>query len=283
MPEPTIPAATVVVVRDGLAGLELLMVKRHERSRDLPGLSVFPGGLVEPADAEPSLASAATGYSHERASAALGEALERAAARSLYVAACRELFEEAGLLLARHDDGGRLGTELLARAAEIRLAVQSGSETLADFLGRERAHLALDALVPLARWITPEFQMRRWDARFFLTRAPDEQRALHDGTEIAETLWIRPADALADYRAGGTTLAPPTFCVLEGMAPFESAGTALEATRAAGPPRPILPVPLAGAPDLTMLYPGDHQYPGERGDGRNRLILDGGRWRSERQ
>lgn len=279
MPVEAIPAATVVVLRDGDRGPEVLVVRRHERADDFAGVSVFPGGIVDLGDADPALAPAASGFAPARAIAELGEPLEEAAARALYVAACRELFEEAGLLLA-----SGVAPDALGRLCEIRAALQAGRETLRAALERESGVLRLDNLLPIARWITPEMAPRRWDTRFFLVDAPAGQTAQCDGTETSEAVWLRPADALAAYGAGQHVLAPPTFRVLEELVPFASIAEASAALRASGPPQPILPVHLAGAPDLTIVYPGDRDYPGGgAGSNRlNRLILDRGRWRSER-
>ena len=277
MPAPAIPAATVVVLRDGSRGLEVLLVRRHDRARDLAGVSVFPGGLVEPGDADPELSAVESGFDVERARRELGEDLPDGEARSLYVAACRELFEEAGLLLARSVDAGAFD-----RLCAIRTAVQAGTESWREALDREGCVLALDGLLPFARWITPEFQPRRWDARFFLATAPAAQDARCDGTETSEALWLRPREALDAYVAGAHQLAPPTFRVLEELGDFPTVDAARAALRANGPPQPILPVPLRDAPVLTMVYPGDRDYPGSNVVGLNRLSLVDGRWKSER-
>lgn len=278
MPAEPIPAATVVVLRDALGGPEVLMVRRHERAADFAGASVFPGGLVDPSDADPDLAPPASGFSLARALAALGEPLAETEARSLYVAACRELFEEAGLLLAQ-----RVDEDALRRLCERRAALQAGTERLAAALAREGCVLALARLTPFARWITPEFQKRRWDTRFFVAEAPEGQQAESDGTETSEAVWLHPAAALGAYRAGDHLLAPPTFRVLEELCDFSTVAAACAVLGSAGPPRPILPVPLREAPTLTMVYPGDRDYPGGcGGGGLNRLVLEGGRWRSQR-
>lgn len=277
-----VAAATVVVLRDSPSGPEVLMVRRHETADDFAGVSVFPGGLVEASDSDPNLAPPQSGFRLEAALAAVGEALAPSALRALYVAACRELFEESSLLLARGDDGTPLDVAVVERLTSLRLPLQSGEKSLKSLLARERAVLTLDGLVPLARWITPEFQRRRWDARFFLVAAPPRQIARCDGTETCEALWWLPAQALDAYRAGEHLLAPPTFRVLEELLPYGSVADAFAAARSAGPPRPILPVRLADVPCPTLVYPGDRDYPGESGAGLNRVVLDAGRWRSER-
>jgi 8-oxo-dGTP pyrophosphatase MutT (NUDIX family) len=277
-----VAAATVVVLRDSPLGPEVLMVRRHERSGDFAGASVFPGGLVDPQDADPDLVPAETGFVVESAVAALGEVIPEATARALHVAACRELFEEANMLLARRPHGEPIGEAALERSARLRFGLQAGTESLKSVLERENAVLALDALLPFARWITPEFQPRRWDARFFLVEAPAGQIALCDGTETCEAVWLRPEAALAAYRAGEHMLAPPTFRVLEDLQAYTSVPEAFAALRRAGPPRPILPVSLAGAELVTLVYPGDRDYPGDIATGLNRLVLRDGRWQSER-
>jgi 8-oxo-dGTP pyrophosphatase MutT (NUDIX family) len=277
MPAQPTPAATVVVLRDRPGGPEVLMVRRHERAGDFAGASVFPGGLVDASDADPELVPSESGFSPERAIAALGEKLAEAEARALYVAACRELFEEAGLLLVRCIDQGTL-----RRLCELRAAVQAGTLPLRAALQREGCVLALTRLTPFARWITPEFQKRRWDTRFFVAEAPDDQTAECDGKETSEAVWLTPAAALDAYRAGDQQLAPPTFRVLEELCDFSTTASACAALGFAGPPRAILPVPLRDAPVLTMVYPGDRDYPGGGASGLNRLVLDGGRWKSQR-
>ena len=151
----------------------------------------------------------------QRALAALGEPLEETETRALYVAACRELFEEAGLLLAHGVD-----ERSFRRLCELRPALQAGTEQLRMALAREGCVLALARLTPFARWITPEFQKRRWDTRFFVAEAPEGQTAECDGTETSEAVWLAPAAALDAYGAGEHLLAPPTFRVLEDLCGF---------------------------------------------------------------
>jgi 8-oxo-dGTP pyrophosphatase MutT (NUDIX family) len=253
------------------------MVRRHERAGDFAGASVFPGGLVDASDADPELAPPESGFSPERALVALGEELAESKARALYVAACRELFEEAGLLLVCRVDQGAL-----RRLCELRPALQAGTLPLRAALQREGCVLALTRLTPFTRWITPEFQKRRWDTRFFVAEAPEDQTAKCDGTESSEAVWLTPAEALDAYRAGEHRLAPPTFRVLEELCDFSTTASACAALGFTGPPRPILPVSLRDAPVLTMVYPGDRDYPGGGASGLNRLVLDGGRWKSQR-
>lgn len=238
-PAPPRDAASILLLRDAPAGLEVLVVRRHESSRDFAGASVFPGGNVDPADEDDTSPWIARPFDAEVARRRLGEALDDARLRALHVAACRELHEEAGV------------------------------------------RIATDRLRPFARWITPVHQPRRWDTRFFLAAAPADQIAAADGGETREAIWLRPEAAIAAYRAGEHVLAPPTFRLLEELAPFSSAIAALEA---ATPPRPVLPHLLRKTPELTLVYPGDRDYPGERaGGGLNRIVSRDGRWFSIRE
>jgi 8-oxo-dGTP pyrophosphatase MutT (NUDIX family) len=279
MPTEPFASATVVVLRNGPRGPEVLLVRRHERSGDFAGASVFPGGLVEPQDSDPALGHE---LAAEEALAALAEPLAPQTARALYVAACRELFEEAALLLARTPDGRPLDRAAIDRAVADRLLLQAGELSFRTLLERERAVLALDRLRPFTRWITPETAPRRWDARFFIAEAPPGQTAQCDGTETCEALWMPPRDALDAYYAGEHQLAPPTFRVLEELQTFATVADAFGAIGAAGPTEPILPVHLPGQPTLTMVYPGDRDYPTGNARGLNRIVLHEGRWRSER-
>src|SRR5207244_8795123 len=108
--------------------------------------------------------------------------------------------------LARRSEGAPLSSVALGD----RIALQSGELSFRALLANERAILALDGLLPFARWITPEPAPRRWDARFFLAEAPETQQAQCDGTEPCDAAWLRPLDALAAYRGGHPLLAPPT-------------------------------------------------------------------------
>ena len=241
MPEAPRDAASVLLLRDGSAGLEVLMVRRVESSRDFAGASVFPGGLVEIEDSDPAGAWLGAPFDVATARLALGEELADETIRSLYACACRELHEEACV------------------------------------------RITADRLIPVARWITPEFQKRRWDTRFFLAVDPDAQDVAADGNETCEAIWLSPAAALAAYREGLHVLAPPTFRLLEGLLPFSTADDAVAGARRFGPPQAILPVPLANADEVTLVYPGDRDYPGESATGRNRIVMRDRRWLSIRE
>lgn len=198
-PPPCPPAATVLLLRDGAEGLEVLMVGRSPEM-SFRGAMVFPGGKVSAADSDPRLAA------HARAAADLATA-----EFANQVAAVREAFEECGVLLARP-----LGAEALVAAdrAESLLAryrpVMATPAAFVDLVIGEGLELALDRLVPFAHWIAPSFAPARFDTRFYLAPVPTEQRIRHDGQESLHATWMRPLVAIDEAEAGRCTIVFPT-------------------------------------------------------------------------
>ena len=203
------PAATVVVLRDAGQGLEVLLLRRAERGDHNSGAWVFPGGLVDAADAH--CAAHAQGIDATTAAARLGLA---EGALDYYIAAVRECFEEAGLLFA----AAAPPADASARLNDWRVRLQRGGCTLAHLCAAEGVTLALDELVYLSHWVTPLGRGKRFDTRFFVARAPLDQAAQHDDGELVEQRWLRPADALqADLK-----LMTPTRKTLEALVRFEA-------------------------------------------------------------
>jgi 8-oxo-dGTP pyrophosphatase MutT (NUDIX family) len=186
---PPRPAATIVVVRDGADGIEVLLSRRAERGDHNSDAWVFPGGIVEKNDA---LAHAAVaGLDDAEASRRLGLA---SGGLDYYVAAIRECFEESGLLFAR-----AAGPELVdldgsdaVRLAPWRGALHRGEKGIVEFCAAEGLHLAADRLVYLSHWLTPLGRAKRFDTRFFIAAVPTAQTAAHDGAELLEQMWIAP-------------------------------------------------------------------------------------------
>jgi 8-oxo-dGTP pyrophosphatase MutT (NUDIX family) len=233
------PAATVMLVRDAGAGpdgsLEVLMLRRHPESVFAAGAWVFPGGRVDDADA---LATPiAAGPSHEEANQALGLP---SGALAYWVAAARECFEEAGILLARHaDTGAWLDTSTewsSARLARHRRDVHTGAASLAAVLEAEGLVLDLSGVHYVSHWITPPGRTaRRFDTRFFVAVAPPDQPVSHDATETVESVWITPTAALARGAGGEITLLIPTIANLKALTQFSSSEELVAAARALGP------------------------------------------------
>lgn len=226
-------AATVLLLRDGDDGLEVAMLRRRLDSGFVPGAYVFPGGALDEGDRSPGWAARSAGLDDASASARL--ALP-AGGLAYWVAAVRECFEEAGVLVARHADGRPLiveGTDAAARFGRHRAGVDEGRVELLDVFAAEDLHLPAGELHYFARWITPEPAPRRYDTRFFVGRAPAGHSLRADGREAVAALWIRPADALARCRAGAFELIRPTEHSLEVLADFADTDAALAAAATA--------------------------------------------------
>jgi 8-oxo-dGTP pyrophosphatase MutT (NUDIX family) len=281
------PAATIVLLRDGRTGVEVYLVQRPAGASFMAGAHVFPGGRLEPADADPEYLTRALGGAalRERVEPVLGaERTDNLEAAGLAVV--RELFEEAGLLLARLPSGATPDDAALAAWRDARgTAAAHAHGAWQRLLAGTGARPALDALVVLGRWITPEAEPRRFDTWFFLARSPDAQTSSPDGREAVAELWASPADAIARHAAGTLRLAPPTLRTLEELARLAAegatAGAMLEAA-ARRPPSVILPHALEQDGRLWLVLPGDPRYPGAPpvDPAPRAFVLDGDRWRS---
>jgi 8-oxo-dGTP pyrophosphatase MutT (NUDIX family) len=250
-------AATVMLVRDGHDGLEVFMLRRNLNSVFVGGAYVFPGGAVDDEDRHSDLESVCEGRSDQQASEALGI---DAGGLAFWVAAIRECFEEAGVLLAYDDHGEmiRLGvSEVAARFQHHRETVDRGERRLVEICADERLRLAVDHLHYFSHWITPEGAPRRYDTRFFVCAAPPEQTALHDNRETIANLWIRPADALARNQSGGFELIFPTIRSLEAIGRFESSAELLAAAAAAGEVPDEQPRLASDGHGVRIRLPGD--------------------------
>ena len=250
------PAATVTLVRDAPGGLEVLLLKRSEQLRFMPGVYVFPGGGLDAADASPELQARCTGMKDVAASRALG--LERGGL-AYWVAAIREAFEEAGILLA-YDAAGRIvdfDGEAAERFHAYRGRLDREHGAFGGILAKEDLRLATDRLTYFGHWITPVTVPRRYDTRFFLAVAPERQRAMHDNTETVDHVWLRPRDALEADARKSLGLRLPTIKTLERFAACATTAD-LEAMLRADPAvRTLLPRVTA---DGRSVLPGDEGY-----------------------
>jgi 8-oxo-dGTP pyrophosphatase MutT (NUDIX family) len=191
------PAATALILRDRAHGLEVFMVVRHHQIEFASGALVFPGGKVDSEDANADW---------DRLTAWPPGGLDRAFA----IAALRETFEEAGILIAR----GRGAPDLLSAALARRIvAAHRGGAHRArfiDVIGSANLELATDLLVRFAHWITPIGLPKRYDTHFFIVAAPVDQTGAHDGSESVEGYWVRPAEALQEAKDGKRSILPVT-------------------------------------------------------------------------
>lgn len=247
-------AASVVMLRDAPAGMEVLLLKRHAASSVLGGAHVFPGGKLDPADTELDML-AYLDRDVQALHAALREpALSPLEAAGLHVAALREAFEESGLLLA-HGASQRLA-ELAAMRATQGLTF---NRLLADLSLR----LDTSNLVPWSRWITPRVpsvSSKRFDTRFFIALVGDGPEVSHDNHEAVESTWLRPRAALEMYWEGRMMLAPPQIMSLVHLGRHRSGQDVLDEARAAGPAL-IQPHTCEIDGLRVVCYPGDERHP----------------------
>jgi 8-oxo-dGTP pyrophosphatase MutT (NUDIX family) len=256
------PASTVIVLRDSSAGPEVFMVRRHQDTAFMGGAYVFPGGRVDAADHD---GSDAWCDGLEPATAQLSS-LDAEVAVAFHVAAARELFEEAGVLLAR-DAGGNFvsltGDEVHARFNAYRLDVHGGRATLRSIVEREQLRLALDALVLFAHWVTPPIDTRQFDTRFFMARVPPDQTPAHDETETTHSSWLTPSYALAQAVSSHIVLPVPTWTTIRELERFATVDAAM---RWAKGRRVVARMPLLITQDdgtRLLVIPGDPLYPEE--------------------
>jgi 8-oxo-dGTP pyrophosphatase MutT (NUDIX family) len=202
-PAEPVPAATVLLLRDGPTALETFMVVRHHQIDFASGALVFPGGKVDEGDFE--VRDLCDGVGNVDATQ-----------RAVMAGAIREAFEECGVLLAREAGAADLvvGSRLAALDG-CRHALQSGELSLRQFLDGEGLRLACDRLQHFAHWITPPLVPKRFDTHFYLAAAPTDHLAVHDGHESVDSVWISPRDAIAGSEDGTYTVIFPTLRNLE--------------------------------------------------------------------
>lgn len=255
---PARDAATVLLLREEGARLEVFLVKRNTVVDFMAGAHVFPGGKVDAADSEPALVARLSG---ER---------EPATAPELYIAAIRETFEEAGVLLSCDS-----GKEKLDVAREA-LARKDSFASILETLG---ATLDAGLLAPWTRWVTPEVSPKRFDARFFIAAAPAEQLARHDDYETTESVWIEPAKALEQVGRGEMMIAPATYKCLAVLATYRTIAEAFAAARA-NPPRIWCPVVRNEEGRRLIILSDDPAHPDRyaRMPGPTRMVFADGRF-----
>lgn len=221
-------AATLVLLRDApvseqKAGIEIFMVRRNQHTAFGPGDYVFPGGAVDDADSDPALYTRCTGLDDARASARLG--VERDGL-SAWVAAIRECFEEAGVLMAEPVTGHDFQPEKTLKSE--RLALHARKTVLGRVCKDHDLALAVNELHYYSHWITPLGPPRRYSTRFFAARLPAGQHAEHDGVETVAGEWVNPEDALARNKQGDFPMILPTVSQLRFFRGCENASDALK-------------------------------------------------------
>ena len=237
---PAHDAATVIVVRDGPGGLEVLVQERHVETDFVGGALVFPGGRVEDGDRDLD-AELWRGGDPAEVGRLLGT--DERGGLGLLVAAARESFEEAGVLFAVDGQGEPVDAALLddpdVAAARAALAARDDRGDLAALLRERGLRLTLDAFRPFAWWVTPDGMHRRYDTRFFVAAVPPGQvdTATSDQVETTSARWLTPDDCLAGHTDGRFTVIFPTRKVLAELAAHDDVEHLLATTADRRPPR----------------------------------------------
>jgi 8-oxo-dGTP pyrophosphatase MutT (NUDIX family) len=248
-------AATVMLVKDSEAGPVVHMLRRRASMAFAGGAYAYPGGGVDPRDDDHQIrwAGPTRAWWAER----LG--VDETSAQAVVCAAVRETYEEAGVLLAGPSPDTVVGDTTGEDWEADRAALVARDLSFAEFLDRRGLVLRSDLLGAWARWITPEFESRRYDTWFFVAVLPEGQRTRNASTEADRTVWIRPAEAAAGYDKGELLMMPPTIATLRGIVEYGRAADAL----AAAPARDMTPV-LAEARleegEVVLSWPGHDEF-----------------------
>ena len=211
------PAATLILARPAAESFEIMMLKRTTKAAFASGMYVFPGGRIDAGDSDPALAPyIAEPRDNQHAQiAALGEDWLGA-----YVAAIRETFEEAGILMAKHANGSWV-TLPSKTIAETRQSLHQGELSMADLCRAYDARLAINEMNFYNRWTTPPGRPRRFDTRFFVGQAPPMALGIEDGEETTDAVWITPLKALEEHQAGRFDLMSVTVKQLSAITDYK--------------------------------------------------------------
>lgn len=272
---PARPAAAIILLREGPGNapgqFEVFMVRRHVQSEFMPDVYVFPGGSVQRSDSSAEVAALCAPCAQpELASPLVNTPIDRAHLKrlGLRVAALREMFEEAGVLLAYEAHGGLLAVEdvegadagRVARFAAHRQRLQERTGELLDVLQAERLILATDQLGYYSHWITPEGVPKRFDTYFFVAPFPAQQTAMHDMLETTASIWISPQEALRRTQNTDFPLARVTQIQLGDLAAFPTSAALFEHVKTLTVPT-ILAV--ASQREINSVFPVPSQLPKE--------------------
>lgn len=290
-------ATTVILLKDKEPeGFEVFLLKRHEKSSFMGGNFVYPGGRVDRDDGSLESCSLSKGITLEEAQKILGGITSPEESFAYWIAGIRELFEEAGILLA-YDQSGNLfqfkNRDEQEKFLNYRVLLQKGGITICQIAQEEKLLFALNQLHYYAHWITPEARSERFDTRFFLAHYPLGQEASHDQKETTAGVWITPRKALEENLKGEAILSPPTLKTLEDLSRFKSIDEVFTSLRNREF-QPILPILTKISSGPLIIFPWDPEYeiyqkgeipvhsdhgqPSQLSDNTTRLLLKEGIW-----
>ncbi|MEZ4458579.1 MAG: NUDIX domain-containing protein [bacterium] len=268
-------AATVAILRQNKAP-EVLLLRRHGKSTFMANAWVYPGGQVDQADVFCGNDAYVASLPHDL----MRLADSREVAVGLCLAAIRETIEEAGVVLGVPP--AALGDQL----DRVRAELHTHAVTLGKVAQTFDLRFDLEDLAFFAHWITPTFEPKRFDTRFFLAVVPEDQTARHDESETTDSRWMPPAHALDRAKAGEIMLAPPTIRTLEQLADFDTTDSAIAWAKHHHPPV-ITPHFCELEGSMTLVLPGDPLYPESDypqatpvRDGITRMRMSGEFWQS---
>ncbi|WP_033321754.1 NUDIX hydrolase [Streptomyces yerevanensis] len=248
-------AATVMLLKDTDGTPAVHMLRRRASMAFAGGAYAYPGGGVDPRDDERQIRW--TGPTRAWWASRLG--VDETSAQAIVCAAVRETYEEAGVLLAGPTPDSVVGDTTGDDWEADREALVARDVSFAEFLERRGLVLRSDLLGAWTRWITPEFEPRRYDTWFFVAALPEGQRTRNVSTEADSTVWIRPGEAADAYDKGDLLMMPPTIATLRQLRSYATAAEAL----AAAPERDLAPV-LAKARledgELVLSWPGHDEF-----------------------
>ena len=252
-------ASTVVLLRDGVEALEVLLMQRHSKSGFMGGAYVFPGGKVDdvdcflPADSKHTYLSALN-----RLDVTPGTQPGDARKMGFLVAALREVYEEVGLLLGV-DPISRNQPESHSNATESRI--------FKELLIEVDMVKAIGSLNYFAHWVTPSFEKKRFDTRFFVARAPENQQAVGDDREVTDLVWMPVLVALERQSQSEIVLPPPTLKILEDIGRFQKVDEVIECARQSEV-QALMPKIVSGLGDasLSVILPWDKNYKNYEGE-----------------
>ncbi len=290
-------AATVILLRDRKPeGFETFLLKRHEKSSFMGGNFVYPGGRVDRDDGSLETCSFSKGVTLDEAQKILGGTISPEESLAHWIAGIRELFEEAGVLLAYDQEGNLFQIKNRGEQEKFlhyRQSLQKAGLTICEMAQKEKLLFALDQLHYYAHWITPEARSERFDTRFFLARYPSGQEASHDQKETTAGAWITPQKALEENLKEEVALSPPTLKTLEDLSRFKTIEEIFASLRNREI-KPILPVLTKISSGPLILFPWDPEYAlfqkgeipspvnhghlSQPGDDTTRVILKEGIW-----
>ncbi|NPU84245.1 MAG: NUDIX hydrolase [Syntrophaceae bacterium] len=283
-------AATVIIVRNSERGQsEIFLMRRHSNQSFMGGAYVFPGGRLDETDCDPAFHPFIDGLAVGDAGRFLQEPdLPGETALGLCVAAIRETFEEAGVLLARSGSGEPIDFADAGTADRFiahRRSLNERKTTFIELGRRENLRFSMDRLIPFSHWITPDIESKRFDTRFFLAWLPDGQVPVHDNRELVESRWLTPEEALRLHERKEILLMPPT---LKSMEELSACRTADELFAAAKQREIFTILPQAFSEDggFGVKLPHDSEYtiagykqphrPGES----SRIVAHNGIWKT---